>query len=239
MKAAIFGLLAAISCAAQLPERDFSPPDLWREIDGVTNCIRGPGWNDFYFPTVHNQFNLNGRKSPLAPHWFACWGRVIEVQPTGIRVSGHSEFYGAGEKIFFVEGYPYEVEEDQYIERIAAKDSGVYTYTTVLGGTSTIRRFVYGRIVNAPTVPPPSPEQLKALADAEARKKAASDAKALNYNRDLAERGDAYGQFRMGERYRDGDGVDKDPRQAREWFAKASAQGDKAASKALAAMSQN
>lgn len=98
---------------------------------------------------------------------------------------------------------------------------------------------MYGRIVSPPVPPAPSEEQLKALADSEAKKKAGVLAKALKYNEDLAASGDVYGQLRMGERYRDGEGVEKDLRIAREWFAKAAAQGDKAASKALTELSKN
>ena len=47
------------------------------------------------------------------------------------------------------------------------------------------------------------------------------------------------GGLRMGERYRDGDGVAQDLRLAREWFAKAAAQGDKHAALELQKLPQN
>ena len=62
------------------------------------------------------------------------------------------------------------------------------------------------------------------------------DALALKANMDAAAKGDAYGEFRMGERYRDGDGVEKDLKKAREWFSKAADQGDKEAAKRLSAI---
>lgn len=49
----------------------------------------------------------------------------------------------------------------------------------------------------------------------------------------LAAKGDAYGLFRMGERYRDGDGVNKDPSKAKEYFEKAAAAGNPEAATAL------
>ncbi|MEO6184637.1 MAG: hypothetical protein ABIP71_16345, partial [Verrucomicrobiota bacterium] len=58
-------------------------------------------------------------------------------------------------------------------------------------------------------------------------------AKALQSNKDKAESGDAYGQFRMGERFRDGEGVPKDEKLAREWFSKAAEQGHADAKKEL------
>lgn len=56
-------------------------------------------------------------------------------------------------------------------------------------------------------------------------------ARAVAYNQAAADRGDADGQLRMGERYQDGHGVAKDQAKAREWFAKAAAQGNKDAPK--------
>jgi CubicO group peptidase (beta-lactamase class C family) len=64
-------------------------------------------------------------------------------------------------------------------------------------------------------------------------KRLALQAKAVQYNQDLADKGDAWGQFRMGERYRDGDGVPKDKAKAKEFFAKSAAQGNKDASRSL------
>jgi TPR repeat protein len=58
--------------------------------------------------------------------------------------------------------------------------------------------------------------------------------KALRYNIDLALKGDDYGEYRMGQRCRDGEDVPKDLKKAREWFIKAAAQGNKAAIKELA-----
>lgn len=63
-----------------------------------------------------------------------------------------------------------------------------------------------------------------AMEKAVAVKKAAQD-KALKFNQDLAAKGDAYGLLRMGERYRDGDGVTKDLTKARDYLTKAAAAG--------------
>jgi TPR repeat protein len=63
-------------------------------------------------------------------------------------------------------------------------------------------------------------------------------AKAVKYNQELADIGDAYGQLRMGERYLVGDGVEKDEVKAREYFAKAAAQGNETAAKALEKLAQ-
>lgn len=59
------------------------------------------------------------------------------------------------------------------------------------------------------------------------------DAKLLGYHKDLADKGDAYGELRMGLRYHDGDGVPQDLDKAREWLQKAADQGDSDAASAL------
>ena len=53
-----------------------------------------------------------------------------------------------------------------------------------------------------------------------------------------AEKGDAYGLLRMGERYRDGDGVEKDSTKAEEYLTKAAKAGSPAAVRALADLQQ-
>lgn len=75
-------------------------------------------------------------------------------------------------------------------------------------------------------------EQRRIAAEkADAAKKAIQDkkmavaAKVLKSNQDAAEKGDSYGLLRMGERYRDGDGVTKDLTKARDYLTKAAAAG--------------
>jgi len=87
----------------------------------------------------------------------------------------------------------------------------------------------YGKIWTPPPVLPLTEDQKKAIAV----RSALLSEKALKSNQEDADRGDAYGELRMGERYRDGDGVAKDPRLAREWLAKSAAQGNLAAKREL------
>jgi len=72
-----------------------------------------------------------------------------------------------------------------------------------------------------------------------ADKRKAAEAKALKWNQEQAEKGDSYGLFRMGERFRDGLSVEKDLNKAREYFEKAAAAGSPSAADALAKMSQS
>jgi TPR repeat protein len=88
--------------------------------------------------------------------------------------------------------------------------------------------------------PPPTREQVKVAeeaaktqrAAAELAKKNASE-KTLKWNQDQAAVGDAYGQLRMGERYRDGDGVETNIVKARAYFMQSSAQGNATAAEEL------
>jgi len=66
----------------------------------------------------------------------------------------------------------------------------------------------------------------------DAKKQALAD-KVLKSNQDAADRGDAYGLLRMGERYRDGEGVPKDLDKARDYLTKADAAGSPSAAEEL------
>jgi TPR repeat protein len=76
-------------------------------------------------------------------------------------------------------------------------------------------------------------EQLAARKAAEEAQRAKVMAPVIAYYQRAAEGGDAEAQLRLGEIYRDGDGVAKDAAKACEWFAKAAAQGNKRAEEAL------
>jgi hypothetical protein len=56
---------------------------------------------------------------------------------------------------------------------------------------------------------------------------------AVQYDKDLADYGNQFGELRMGQRYRDGDGVPKDDAKAEQYFFQAAAQGDLVASLTL------
>lgn len=81
---------------------------------------------------------------------------------------------------------------------------------------------------------------LTVIENAKADKAAAKQAKidtakagAVKWNQEEADKGDSYGLLRMGERYRDGDGVEKDLVKAQEFLTKASAAGSSTATDAL------
>lgn len=79
-----------------------------------------------------------------------------------------------------------------------------------------------------------TPEEIEAAKFKAAKKKIETDAKTLIWHQELATKGDAYGQYKMGLRYLNGDGVEMDTDKARAMFASAAKQGNKDASTELA-----
>lgn len=213
----------------QIEFQTWKPDDPWRAVHGATNYARGNGWKQFV-------------------------GKVVEVQPNGIRVEGT---YGEPDRTyydpdgysytdFFVEGFPYQIAENDVIsqkEHYTAFDDGVYSYVTAQGSRRTIHKLNYGTICSAPQPSPSEIAAAKAAADkakaAEAARKKTVAENTLKWNKEQADTGDPYGQFRMGERYREGDGVQKDLAKARLMFEKSAAQGNKDAAEALKNLPSN
>ena len=82
-------------------------------------------------------------------------------------------------------------------------------------------------------------EQKKAADERLAQRKKEAQAKVLKYNEEKAASGDPFALKRLGEVYRDGDGVEKDLAKAKDYFAKAAAAGNQDAAKALAKLNGN
>jgi hypothetical protein len=80
---------------------------------------------------------------------------------------------------------------------------------------------------------PLTAEEIAARQAAAAEKRAKEMQPAIAYYQRAAAGGDVEAQLRLGEIYRDGDGIAKDPAKAREWLAKAAAQGSLRAAAAL------
>lgn len=199
------------------------PPEIRdpiRKLDDKVQSTSGDGWVQFY-------------------------GKVIEVQPLGIRIDGQyylvSDSLKGFEGVFFVANFPYQVAEGDELggslssPRWRAKESGVYKYDTVLGGTTTIRRLDYGKKYFPP---PPSSEEVasrKALHDYQQKKKRdEAMAATFKFYTDKAATGDENGQYRLGLIYLHGEGVAVDQKKARDLFTKSSAQGNKDAAAELA-----
>jgi TPR repeat protein len=123
---------------------------------------------------------------------------------------------------FIVRNYPYEAADGDMVPRFM---------TAIPAGVVNLRQrsmhcLDFGVICAAPGS---SPEEIAAA-------KKAGDDKALAANEVAAAHGDAYGLLRMGERYRDGDGVETNLDLARNYLSRAAAAGDMTASNELAAL---
>ncbi len=91
-------------------------------------------------------------------------------------------------------------------------------------------------------IPVPTFEEITAAkgttAAANKVKTAEAKAKALEWNQEQADKGDAIGLLRMGERYRDGEGVEKDLNKSHDYLTKAAAAGSPTAADELSKLNQ-
>jgi hypothetical protein len=190
--------------------------------------------------SLHPYRIINESTNRTSEAWINFHGRIAEVQPGGVRITSgvyqslDGKVFYSGE--FFVANFPFDAAENDTVSPdtyLLAASAGTHTYTTIAGASRTIRKLDYGLIWNPPPPTPLTSNQIAAVKSAAAQKKKADAVAALKWNQDQAAAGDAYGELRMGERYRDGDGVEKDITKAREMFSKASSQGNKDADEAL------
>lgn len=216
-------MILAIALLVPMAVEAQSPEQPWRIMNGATNYAAGGSWKQF------------------------C-GKVVEVQPHGVRIDGeygepgdvHYDSENYNYRDFFVKNFPYRVAEGDIIgnkQYFSAFEDGTYTYATTIGGSRTIHSLDYGIPCDAPL---PSPEEIAARIEADKARKTAldkakreSDARALKWNQDQADAGDPYGLLRMGERYRDGSGVETNTAKAREYLTKSAAMGNQTAKEEL------
>jgi TPR repeat protein len=121
---------------------------------------------------------------------------------------------------FFLSGYPRGVAVGQLLsrnDRLVALKSGT---------KGDLVNLDYGTV----WVPEVSEDEKNAAADAKAK----TAAKVLAWQKEQADKGDAYGEYKMGVRYMNGDGVDKNLDKARDLLSKSAAQGNTDASNEMA-----
>lgn len=115
-----------------------------------------------------------------------------------------------------------------------------YTYVyRVVHGVGNKATGTYVPVVRAVSLSPASPGA-NAVGNGEAeqkKKKAIANAASVKFYQDKAEKGDAYGQYRMGMYYLKGESVPTDLDKARDYFSKAAAQGNQEAATELAKLS--
>jgi Sel1 repeat len=202
---------APVDPAVQMQEyqKQFVPADPWRVLNGKTNYAKGGDWCQFE-------------------------GRVVRVFPSGIELQGwfgEPLLYMLPGKItnelFFLTGFPRPVAVGQVLsrtDRLVAIKAG----TTPAGNLPNLD---YGTVW-APVLT----DEQKAKA---AQAKTDAGSKVLAWHQELADKGDPYGEYKMGLHYLNGDGVAKDLQKARDLFSKAAAQGNQDAAAELAKLPAN
>lgn len=207
----------------KLIRQAFVPHDPWRVFYGITNYVK-----------------LRGVEFS---------GKVMDITSGGVRIQGEfgtlfgTDYSPDSEQNyddFFIAHYPYDVVNGQVIPssyHLMAWYVGTYTYTTVNGGSRTIRKLDYG-------IPSdPAPEFIQQQIDA-AKAKAILDKQkyeqgqinAVRWLQSQATNGVAYAQCSLGEHYLNGQGCETNRDQAIYWLQKSASQGYIEASNKLATL---
>ena len=185
---------------------------------------------------------VDGTTQHVAVTWCAFSGKVLQTSPDGVRVDGrYASIYPDGAVSFsgefFVKHFPYTLaDNDPLPPYVAAVPDGVYTYTTVMNADRSIHCLDFGIPCDKPQWAIDA-ETNRPVSDAAAMR-AKGEARALAANEASAAKNDPFGLLRMGERYRDGDGVPKDLGKARAYLTRAANAGEITASNELAALPQ-
>jgi hypothetical protein len=229
MKTLLISLALALPCAAQS-----FPPAQSEESHYETVIAAGEQAQDAGIMAAVNAMNQTYTWQQIpTPH---CDAMVQQISQDGA-VCNYEKLiydYDNGEDVprhvefIFVKNYP----------RKMAVGMPLATFTARLVGFTNIMNRPMPVFDCAPPVFTPqqiavakqNSEQANAQADA---MKKAGEEKALKSNMDAAAKGDAYGLMRMGERYRDGDGVPKDLAKARDYLQRATDAGSSTAADEL------
>jgi hypothetical protein len=232
------GVAALLLLAA---ENVFGDIVITRHASGFVNPLNSTDFSVRPAATIADPWRfINGQTQKVDGTWLAVSGSIAQVHPgEGVRINGSLEGVWQGTD-FFVVNLPVSGGEGDLIPPagvvLLVKPAGTYTYSTARGSTRTIRKYDYGLPGNEPQKTPAQIEANRQLTAKQAIK--AKDA-ALKFNQKLAAEGDAYGQLRMAERYRDGDGVATNLYQARFLFMQSADQGNATAAKELVALTNS
>lgn len=176
-----------------------------------------------------------------APGWYGIRGEVIQVTGGKLLVRGEAYLYSergySAEMFLLITNFPQVRVDGDRLVTDYVKLIGNESYKSVLGAIKTVRLYDYGR----PSDPPE-----KVLMEAEFARLIAADRahlqrekrlpKLIAWERERAERGEASGQYALGLRYLNGDGVVQDVSKARELIGNAAAQGHAPAKRLLASL---
>jgi TPR repeat protein len=203
---------ATANLAAQMQtyQKSFVPADPWRIMNDATNYARGTDWLQFEGQVVR----VTADGGLMVKGWYG--------EPLGYLLA---EQAGPANMLFIVSNFPRQVSVGQLFSR------NDHLVALKAGAKDTLPNLDYGKVY----VPQLTDDQKAQLAQAKSK----ADAKVLAFHQDLADKGDAYGQYKMGMRYAKGDGVDKDLQKARDLLSKAAEQGNKDAADELTKLPAN
>jgi TPR repeat protein len=200
-------------------EANFVPRDPWRAIDEATNYVKTDG--------------------------VEFCGKIVDVSKEGVRIEGsfgdlfQTSYYPSesGYSDYFVANFPFSVVNDQIIsegQHLMAWYVGTYTYSTVNGGSRTIKKLDYGIPCNPPAeLIKRQIEAARAKSLAEKKKAEQGQIAAVKFLEPKATNGDDNAQCELGLHYLNGLGCETNRDTAIYWLQKAAAQGNLRASKKL------
>ncbi len=161
------------------------------------------------------------------PGWFRFWGKVQSVTGEGLLLNGtYANSKETNHGAFVLIRFPQtRATGDEFTREKSwwAKDDGSTTYEG-----ATYHRLDYGEVRGKLT-----DEEKAAQTQAQQARRAELMANAIALYQKQADTGDSSAQLRLGEIYRDGEGVPRDLAKARDYLAKAAAQGNQDAQKEL------
>jgi hypothetical protein len=207
---------------------DFIPRDPWRVLNGTTNYVKLQG------------VEFCGKVVDITPNGVRIEGEFGDLCKTYYPAEGFSDVYNHDFQDFFVARFPFEVVNGQIIssdEHLMAWYVGAYTYTTVSGGSRTIRKLDYGIPCGpAPEFVQQQIEAAKAKAEKDKQKAIQLQINAVCWLLSQATNGDASAQCSLGIHYLNGQGCETNREQAIYWLQKSAAQGNIEASNKLASL---
>ncbi|MHC1762906.1 MAG: tetratricopeptide repeat protein [Verrucomicrobiia bacterium] len=174
-----------------------------------------------------SRYGINRQTSAarVLPNWEFINGRVIQVLPNGLLLSG-------GNSPVLLRNHPSQsviTEADRV--SVAAMRIGRYTYRNAFGASATIPEYDFGKPVDPPGR---GVSQLKRMAESQDPDE--PERRVVEFQKKRAAEGSVEAAFELGKRYLEGRGVDKDADQARRYLQQAAAGDHKEAKALLASM---
>jgi hypothetical protein len=204
--------------------------DVYRKIGDRFYDIRQPGW-----------FSSDTFDNPILVDTV-----VDQVLPDGLLAHqvkfNSAQGLSVDDKPFFLTNYPaFQTTTDGQKIRFLAMRTGSYKFTDTYGAVRTVTLYDCGitysaQAVNAILHPPLTPEQKEGQAAAKAAKKLAAQQAVIQNYLPKADNGDGFAQYRLGEIYLHGEGVETNLVSAKHYLSMAVTNGYPEASNLLNAI---